>query len=313
MARPSSACAWSHSRRSWSDRRTSAPAAIGAGRPPRRREQQQGQQAVHLGLVRHQLGEQATESDGLRAEIVARQIVARGGGVPLVEHEVDHCEHGAEPVRQLGVGRDAIRDLGVLDLALGPHEPLRHGRLGHEERSRDLARLEPAEQAEGERHLRLGSEGRVAAGEDEPQAIVAHRTDLLGLVIVLVQPDGVHLAVVAGRLAPQAVDRPVPGRGEDPAPRVGGHAGVRPALRCHDERLLDRLLGDVDVAAEADQGGDDPTALLTEDALELALVGRHAGLRPRARPGTAGPPRARGTPPRPSRPRPVRRRGQGPR
>ena len=61
---------------------------------------------------------------------------------------------------------------GVADLALGPHQPLGHRRLGHEEGAGDLGRGEAAEGAQGERDPGLEGERRVAAGEDQPQPVV---------------------------------------------------------------------------------------------------------------------------------------------
>ncbi len=55
-----------------------------------------------------------------------------------------------------------------------------------------------------------------------------------------------------------------PGLGGTP---VAGHCSRR-----DHERLLDHLLGDVDVAEETDQGGDDPTGFLPEDPFELVGV-----------------------------------------
>ena len=97
------------------------------------------------------------------------------------------------------------------------------------------------------------------------------------------------LAVVAGRLAAQAVDRAVArGRGE-PAAGVGREPGLRPAFARDEERLLDHLFGEVDVAEETDQGGDDPTGLLPEDPLEVAVARLRARCRFLLRPGTAAP------------------------
>ena len=55
---------------------------------------------------------------------------------------------------------------------------------------------------------------------------------------------------------------------------LGGTPGRRPPLERDDERVLDRLFGDVDVAEEADQGGDGTTGLLPEDLLR-PWSGRH--------------------------------------
>ena len=52
------------------------------------------------------------------------------------------------------------------------------------------------------------------------------------------------------------------------APRVGGGAVARPALRRDRERLLRGFLGEVEVAEEADQGGEDASPLVAEDLLE---------------------------------------------
>src|SRR5580765_1028636 len=98
------------------------------------------------------------------------------------------------------------------------------------------------------------------------------------------------MAVMAGCLTTQAVNGAVPRGGGDPAARVGRQSGCRPPLARDHERLLDHLLGDVDIAEETDQGGDDPAGFLTEDPFEVGCVdGRHVRVRTRARPGTGGP------------------------
>ena len=60
-------------------------------------------------------------------------------------------------------------------------------------------------------------------------------------------------------------------------PGLGGSPVCRPAFARDEERLLDHLFGEVDVAEETDQGGDDPTGLLTEDPFEVAGVGDRPG------------------------------------
>jgi hypothetical protein len=49
---------------------------------------------------------------------------------------------------------------------------------------------------------------------------------------------------------------------------VGGRAVAGPALGGDRERLLGGLLGEVEVAEEADQVGEDAVPLLAEDVLE---------------------------------------------
>src|SRR4029078_2290726 len=96
----------------------------------------------------------------------------------------------------------------------------RHRRLLDEERTGDLARLQPTEQPQGQRDLRARRQRRVAAREDQAQSIVAPPGDL-DLFLVRLEQRGLHVAVVARGLAPEAVDRAVARGGEDPA------AGVR--------------------------------------------------------------------------------------
>jgi hypothetical protein len=110
-------------------------------------QQHQCQQSPHLGVVGHQLGQQLTEADRLVAQLPADEALALCGRVALVEDQVHHPQHAAHAVGQLLVGRHAIGDVRVGDLALGPHDPLAHGRLGDQERAGDLAGRQAPERA----------------------------------------------------------------------------------------------------------------------------------------------------------------------
>ena len=103
-------------------------------------EEHEREQAEHLGLVGHEHGEELREPDRLVAEVGAHVVGAGRRRVALVEHEVEHREHRAQPLGEQVVGRDAERDAGAADLPLRTHEPLRHRGLGDEERVRDLGR-----------------------------------------------------------------------------------------------------------------------------------------------------------------------------
>jgi hypothetical protein len=135
-------------------------------------EQHQREQAEDLGLVGHQLREDPGESDGLAAQLPADQRVAGRGGVALVEHQVQHGQHRLEPFRKDIAGRHPVGDPGVPDLAFRPDQALGHGRLGYQEGPGDLRGPEAAQGAQRQRHLGLRRQGRVAAGEDQSQAIV---------------------------------------------------------------------------------------------------------------------------------------------
>ena len=183
--------------------------------------------------------------------------------------------------------RHAKRDRGGLDLALRADEPLGHGRLGDEEGAGDLLGRQPAQRPQRERDLGIERERRMAAGEDELEPLVGDRRLVhLGL-------HGFGYLQQAGlrrerAIAADAVDRAVSRRGHQPGVRVRGRPVSRPALGGDRERLLGGFLGEVEVAEEADQAGEDAAPLLTEDLLE---DGYHSTI---GRTSTAPPMRAAG-------------------
>ena len=79
----------------------------------------------------------------------------------------------------------------------------------------------------------------------------------------------VGVAVLARRLAAKAVDRPVTGGCDDPPGRARRHPGRWPALHGGRERVLDRLLGHVDVTEDAYQDRHCAAVLCAEDTFNL--------------------------------------------
>jgi hypothetical protein len=107
----------------------------------------------------------------------------------------------------------------------------------------------------------------VAAGEHELEALVGEGGLVHG---VLRHERHVEESRLRGEraLAPDAVKRAVARRGDQPGAGAGRPAVARPALGGDRERLLSGLLGEVEVAEEADQRSEDPAPLLPEDLLE---------------------------------------------
>ena len=87
-----------------------------------------------------------------------------------------------ESLGQGVVGRHAEGDGRVADLTLCSDQALGDRRLGQEEGARDLPCRQAAEEPQGEGHLGLGPECRVAYEEDETQPIVLHGAHLFGRV-----------------------------------------------------------------------------------------------------------------------------------
>ena len=103
----------------------------------------------------------------------------------------------------------------------------------------------------------------MAAGEQKLQAFVLeHRVVDLHLGL---QRDVEQLRLLGERPLPaDAVDRAIPGGRHEPRPRVDRGPVARPARRGDRERLLRGLLGEVEVAEEADQAREDASPLLAE-------------------------------------------------
>src|SRR5213082_2856515 len=139
----------------------------------RRLDLEQRHEAVNLGLVRHQLGEDPGQPEGVVAQRRPHPLVAGGRRVAFVEHEIEDFEHRREARRELSPAGDLERDARLAQGSLGADNALGDGRLGHEKRPGDLVGGKPAQEAQRERHARLGREHRVARDEHEAQQVVA--------------------------------------------------------------------------------------------------------------------------------------------
>ena len=148
-----------------------------SGRPDARAEAgrldlHQGDQAMDLGLLGDQLGEDAPQAQRLLAERRAHPVVPGRGRVALVEDQVDHLEHGVEALGEVVPRRQLERHPRLGKRPLRAHDALGHSGLRHEEGARYLERRQAAQQAQRESHPRLGRQHRVAADEHESEQVV---------------------------------------------------------------------------------------------------------------------------------------------
>ena len=102
---------------------------------------------------------------------------------------------------------------------------------------------------------------------------------LLGLLVEAHQLGQPLRAVGDRAVAAQAVDRPPPGGRGDPCARVGRHAVAPPGGHGRLEGVLDRVLGELEVADLADQRGQHDRPLLAERVRDGGgdRVGRRRG------------------------------------
>ena len=187
----------------------------------------------------------------------------------LGEEQVHGGEHRREPVGQL-VGRwHLVGDGLVGQPALGPHQPLRHRCFRDQEESSDLGRRQTAERPQREGHAALDRQRRVARGEDQPEEVVAD--DLRVGIVPPIQggeaPVGGALLVVSLGVPAEPVDRLVPGDRGDPGAGLVGDPGPRPLLERDHERILHRVLGAIEVAEDAGEGGESRRRFGTERGL----------------------------------------------
>ena len=259
--------------------------AVGAGPGPQAGglDLHQRHQAVHLRLGGDQFRQDAAEAERVFAQCRTHPVVAGGGGVALVEDEIDHLEHRGQPWGEVAAPGNLEGNVRFGEGALGPHDALGDGRHRDEEGARDLFGGQAAEQAQREGDPGLGGEHRVASGEHEAQQIVAdgivdgrveHRDRLLLSHRQLVAELGVF--AVEQLVASQQVDRPMLGGGHEPGARVVRHARLRPPLERDDQRVLGQVFGEPDVAHHACQAGDEPGGFDPPDRLDGTMgVGGH--------------------------------------
>ena len=228
------------------------------------------EQAKHLGLVRHEPRQQRGQPLRVAGEVSSLAGVTGRCQVALVEDQVEDAQHLTQAGRQLRAVGHPVRDRRVTDLALGTNEALRDRGLGYEERARHRGGLEAADRPKRERDLGLPVQRRMAAREEEPQAVIgAHRPSGRDRCIHLGGLRGqLAHAFPVSRVAPQPVDRLAPRRGHEPCAGVVRDAVGRPVLERRHRRVLDQLLREVPVAEDPDERRRQPAALLAQDGTE---------------------------------------------
>ena len=132
---------------------------------------------------------------------------------------------------------------------------------------RYLRRRQSTEGPQRERNLRLESECGMAAGEDQLEPLVLdHR------VVKFVHHRFWHFQLpgLFGErpVASDPIDRAVARGDRQPSAGIRRNPVVGPPLRGDRERLLGSLLGEVEIAEEADQRGKYTPPLVAEDVFQ---------------------------------------------
>ena len=117
-------------------------------------QQHEGREAHDLGLGGVEAQQQAGKPDRLlrqglaHGRAIRERIAAAGGGIALVEQQIDHGGDGGQALGALDGARRLEGHLGLGDAALGPGDALLHGALAHQEGARDLRHGEAGDDAQ---------------------------------------------------------------------------------------------------------------------------------------------------------------------
>src|SRR5437773_6351158 len=226
------------------------------GRAPGVMQQHQREQSHRLGLGK-QVDEKASQADRLGREVGASEVA-------LIEDEIDDVQHARETIREGRTLGDVVGDPGVADLGLGANDALGQRRRGDEKGRRDLLGRESANLAQRHGDLCIGIQCRVTAGENEAKAVIYHVVVLdLGSLLRYIEFTGGFGPALA-----QPADRTEASRRNQPGPRAGRYAFYRPALDRRRERILKRLLGEIEVAEETNQSGQNAAGFGPVDRLD---------------------------------------------
>ena len=214
-------------------------------------EEHQGEQPARLGFLRGE-GELAGEPDRFASQVDAARMAGR-------VDEIEHAQHDGEIAW--------LVEPAPAEGALGAADPLRHRRLGDIEGIGDFLGAEAADGAQGQRHLRRGREVGVTAAEQQEESVIAllrgGRTQLRTLGLLSALPRGL---AAAGVHEPPRRDR------DQPRARVARWV-LGPDPERLQQRLLERVLGGVEVLAPADQASEHPRDEGAQGALPQVRAG----------------------------------------
>ena len=118
----------------------------------------------------------------------------------------------------------------------------------------------------------------MAAQKEQRKAVVGLLGRLGGLHRFLADSRG-HLPVTAGLVAAEQVDHSPVANPDQPAARVLRHPFGRPPLHRGEQRLLDGILGDLEVTESADQRAKHLRRFTAQQVLDANFVRGHRSVR----------------------------------
>src|SRR2546426_1586511 len=234
----------------------------------------QRDEAVNLGFVGNELGEDAAQPDRVLTKRRSDPVLALGRRIALVEDQVDHLEDRSEPRRACWSGRELKPDVRLDEGPLRANDPLGDGRYGDEERACDLLRRQSPEDAERQRDASVRREDGVARHEHEAEEIVPEGVLSRRVRAALISRDAASELLVLAvecRAPSDQIGRSMPRSRHEPGTWFLRYACGGPLFECCDERVLCELLSRADVTDEPSQPGDEPGRLDSPDRFDRAM------------------------------------------
>ncbi len=239
---------------------------------------------MHFRFLGSKFREDTAQAQRLLAQCRTHPLGARGRRIAFVKNQIDHFEYGSEPRCQFVRSRHFERYVRLAQSSFGAHDSLCDRRLGHQERAGYLCRGQAPQQAQRERHPRLGGQHRMTRSEYEAQQIVldivigylVRRRGFGGEQFGLLRDD-LMLALQEFEAA-QLIKRAVLGGYHQPGSRVAWDTGFGPLLERGHQRILCQLLGKSHVAQHSREFRNDFGRFHSPDCLDGAFdVGLNHG------------------------------------
>ncbi len=186
----------------------------------------------------------------------------RGAECPAVKIR---CTTSSTPSTRSGSSSalgDPVGDMRGRDLLLGPRDSGRHRGLADQERARDLPRRQTADHSQRQRDPRIHRQCGVAAGEDQPQPIVAEFGVIVDRGDDLLRQQIGQCPFGGGASATDVESAVARGCGE-PRPGTGRDAALPPHPQGRGVRVLHALLGRPEVGRHSGGRGQHEGPLAT--------------------------------------------------
>src|SRR6266702_5626831 len=156
--------------------------------------------------------------------------------------------------------RNAIRNSCIPNLSLCPYQALCHCWKRYKEGASNLSSREAAQRMQCEGDLGFQRQSRMTASEHELEPFVGNRSlfhVLFSSLLLMLKQHLQHNLFACKRVfTAQAINGLVPGCSSYPRARIMGNAIDRPALKGHEQRILQGILGQLEISHSTNQSSE---------------------------------------------------------